>query len=620
ARSVGSRETAAADSTGDYEDFLERYVNYRIKVLEAKRGGLESDSAIVAELAGYRSQYAKPYLINQKVLDPIINDYYARSLEMVEASHILLRTAGNQSPADTLALYSKLSTIRDSALAGVDFGQLAVRHSEDPSAAQVGSPLGYEGYLGFFTSGAMVPSFEDQAYATPVGDISPVFRTRFGYHILRVSDRKPTPDDRSISHIMITPKGQTAADAAMTEVLVDSLYQKTLRGEDFATLAEAFSDDKQSGTNGGSLGVIGYGSRLLPIMKDAAFKIQEEGGIAAPVMSRFGYHIIRLDKIHEPKTLADSYEELKTKASRSAEATLGQRALADSVLAAAGAEVDSVRFFSAFDGLMPDSIATLVLANAVPQADSILATLHGKSYTVADAANSVSWSRLRAVRDQSPRDVQRIALRDYMRDLAIDHEVDELEQRDDNFRTTMNEFRNGILLFRLMEDSVWTAAAQDTVALKSEYDRDPSRFTYPDRTRLVTYYSTSKEVIDAVHESLANQTIGSMPDSMMSAVRVDTTFLAGPSNSIYDRGLEQPVGSHTDALAYNSGSIVIVNDGVEAARGKTFDESRAELINIIQEELEARLVARLRSDYRVATYPDNLIGVFSDTLLGDESQ
>ena len=176
----------------------------------------------------------------------------------------------------------------------------------------------------------------------------------------------------------------------------------------------------------------------------------------------------------------------------------------------------------------------------------------------------------------------------------------------------MNEFRNGILLFRLMEDSIWTAAATDTVALQREFDKDPTRFTYPDRSRLVTYFSNNKAPLEIIAERLGDKQLEQVPDSVLAQVRIDTTFLSGPSNSIYDRGLEQPVGAHTGILAYNSGSIIIVNDGIEAARNKTFDESRAELINIVQEEREANLISRLRSKYRVKTYPGNLNGVFRD--------
>lgn len=608
-RSVGSAEAAASDSMAEYEDFLERYVNYRIKVEEAKEAGLEQDSAIVAELDSYRTQYAKPYLINQKVLDPIIAELYERSLEMVEASHILLRTTPGQSPADTLALYNKLSAIRDSALAGTDFGDLAQRHSEDPSASQ-DAGLGFRGYLGYFSSGSMVAPFEEWAYKTPVGEVSPVFRTRYGYHILKVTGRKVTPSDVVISHIMITPKSPSASDSAIANVLADSIYQKASRGEDFATLARNFSDDKQSGEKGGQLGRIPYSSRLVPEMKEVAFAIPEVGGIGGPVKTRFGYHIIKLDDVIPQKSFDEAYEELKTKASRSPEAALGETMFADSVIKAMGATLDSLAFFATFENASPDSIISLKDRNELPATQTPVLVFGTKTLSAAELAAEIDWNRYRSVVGKKPRETQSVALRDFLRSEAINHEVDALESKDDHFRATMNEFRNGVLLFRLMEDSVWTAASKDTLALEREYNKDPSRFTYPNRTRLITYFSVNKPPLEAIVADLNNGQAPSVPDSILQSVRIDTTFLAGPSNSIYDRGLELATGRNTGLLAYNSGSIVIKNDGVEMARTKTFDESRAELINIVQTQLEERLVERLRAKFKVMTFPNRLDGVF----------
>lgn len=610
ARSSGSWDVAAADSMAAYEDFLERYVNYRIKVLEAKNAGLEADSSITAELNSYRTQYAKPYLISQKVIDPIVRDLYARSLEMVEASHILLRSSQNADPADTLEVYNKITAIRDSALAGVDFGDLAARHSEDPSAKNPASPLGYRGFLGFFTSGTMVPQFEDWAYKTPIGEISPVFRTRYGYHIIKVTDRKPTPNDIVISHIMITPAGKTPADSARALILADSLYNRIEQGDDFASLATVYSADKQSGAQGGRLGTIGYGSRLIPVLKEAAFGLTEVGSVTHPVLSPFGYHLIRLDDVVERPSFDEAYEDLKASATRSPRASAGEAAFADSVLAADGASIDSLAFFDILKGVSPDSVLNLIAADAVPNSEFVLATIGADTYRLGDVVRDIQWNRYRAMRNNSPQEVKALALRDYFRERAIDKEVAALEKRDKDFADTMQEFRNGILLFRLMEDSVWSAAAADSIALQKEYDRDPSRFTYPDRTRLVTYFSSTKAPLADVMKHLDDSS-AEVADSVWAAVRIDTTYLAGPSNSIYDRGLGLDRGNHTGILAYNSGSIIIVNDGTDPARTKTFDESRAELINIVQTKLEDQLIDRLREKYSVRTFPANLKDAFA---------
>ena len=255
---TGDRAAAAADSSEAYRDFLDRYVNFRLKVQQAQDLGLTRDSATVAELEQYRDQLARPYFTDQAVLDDIVRDIYSKQQEEVRAAHLLLRIGPDAPPADTLAVYTKLMALRDSIVNGqLDFETAALRHSEDPSAQQ------NSGNLGYFTGGRMVAPFEKAAYSTPVGTISDPIRTRFGYHILHVDDRRPRTSEIRASHILIRIDGSTAADSAAALQTIEELKSRVESGEDFATLARQYSDDTGSGQQGGDLGFFGLG-RMVP--------------------------------------------------------------------------------------------------------------------------------------------------------------------------------------------------------------------------------------------------------------------------------------------------------------------------------------------------------------------
>jgi peptidyl-prolyl cis-trans isomerase SurA len=617
-RTAGLAEDQAGDTVAAYTDFLERYLNYRLKVLEAESIGISSDPATVAEIDGYRRQYARPYLLDRAVLDPLVKLLYARQQESVDVSHILLQVPPDAAPEDTLASFEKLLAIADSIRSGSDFGEMAARHSQDPSASAPRPGPGYRGRLGFISGGVTVRPFEDAAYATGVGELSPIVRTRFGYHLLKVHDRRMTPADIRISHIMITPQGPTAEDSLVAHARVDSVVSMLKRGGDYAALAAAFSDDKQSGANGGDLGFIPFNSRFVQEMKDVAFGMTEIGQVSDPVETQYGFHVIKLTERKPRPSLEDSYDDLKQQASRLPDATAREQAFADSMLSVRGASVDSLLVDSELARMPPDSLANMTDFPAEWRTKSV-ATIADSSYTLANLVSRAPWSRYSSGGGDDA-GIRRTAIRDYMRDRAIDYEMSALEKTDADFARTVKEFRNGILLFTLMEDSVWTAAAEDTVALEALYNENPDAHTFPDRHIVVGVYSRS---IDLVNSAVAMIKDGLPPadavDSLRTqgVVQVDTTYIAEASNSVYDRALTQTRGVFAEPIAHNNGFVALLNAGVDAARTKTFSESRAELVNTLQERLEQQLVDRLRRKYSAYSYPDRLRSLLQDATIAE---
>ena len=610
-RSAGLSEEPVQDTLGAYEDFLDRYVNYRLKVLEAQAAGYDKDPETLAEIDGYRTQYARPYLLDRTVLDPIVRSLYARQREAVDVSHILIQVPNNASPADTLAAYEKLSAIADSIRGGADFGELAARHSEDPSASGVVNTPGYHGRLGYIIGGSTVKPFEDAAYDTKTGELSDIVRTRFGYHLVKVHGRRDTPGDVRISHIMITPQGQSPADSAAAVARLDTVVTSLDNGADFAALAAIYSSDQQSASRGGDLGFITFGSRFVQEMKDVAFGMEEIGAVSDPVETRYGFHLIKLTDRKEPISLEESYDELKTRASRMPEALFREWDFADSMLVVRGAVVDTSvadQYLAPFDA---DS-----LLNMEPIPDEwrsfTVATLGDSTYSLADYVAKSPWQRYTDVMDIDEAEVRRRTLTDYMRSRLINYEMSALEDSDADFARTIQEFRNGILLFSLMEDSVWTAAAEDSAGLAMVYNENPSQYVFPDREIVVGVYSRS---IDLVNASVSLISGGLTPDAAIDslgargAIEVDTTYIAGTSNSIYDRALSQEVGSFSTPISYNNGYIALYHAGTDRSRVKSVDEARAELVNSLQERYEDRLVARLRSKYNAETYPARLPGL-----------
>ena len=612
-RTSGDRTQASGDSMGTYVDFLERYVDYRLKVKKALELGLDQDPRIVEEVDNYRRQLARPYLLEREVTEPLLRDLYAKQQLVVDASHILIRLDDNASPADTLDAYHRLSALRDSALAGADFGDLAIRYSEDPSAK--GNGLGERGHLGYFSGGRMVKAFEDWAFRTPVGEVSPVFRSPYGYHLVLVHDRKARPDDIRIAHIMIRPGGRTHADTLAALARVDSIRGLLAKGESFADLARALSDDPSSGKSGGDLGFISYDSRLIQNMKDTAFALENINDISEPILTPYGYHLIQLTGRREHRSYEESIEDLKKDIGRLPRVKQAEDAFARRLLKKNGLSVDTALVMSVFASYTPDSLQQALSSLTLP--DTVAATTFARlgtlTYTLDDLLGFAKSRRL--VRKPTIDAVVLDLMDRFFKDVAVDAEVEHLEARDAQFRQTMEEFKNGLLLFRLMEDSVWTAAAQDSMGLRAYFDAHADAYWFPDRTRLIGLYANSDSVLNAFAAGLDagrpfEELVAEVHAGGHHSFRYDTTLVAGTTNSVFDKGLDLAPGGHTAAMPYTRGFILLIHAGTEPARPKRFEEARAEVLNEYQKILEAHMLDRLRRRYSVVTYPDRLVNAF----------
>ena len=613
-------EATAAGEVGDsaeaLQDFLRRYVDFRLKVLEARKAGYHEDSSLVAEIETYREQLARPYLLGQEVIDPLVRQLYDRRSVAVDVSHILLRVQPNASASDTLQAWQSLAAIRDSIMAGADFGEMALRHSQDPSAQRDPSGAGYRGRLGYFGGGKMVRPFEDRAFALEEGEVSDIFRTQFGYHILTVHDRIDMPAPRELAHIMIRPKGPTPADTAAAEQRVDEVAAALAEGRSFEDLAREYSDDPNSARSGGRLGVLAFDQGLPVAMRDTAFALAEPGDISGPVESPFGTHFVKFLSEQPTGSLDDQYEDLRNTVNRMPRLAESQEAFGRSILDSLSFSVDSSLVRTWEGSMAPDSLFRSLATGELPAeyTDRRIATVGDSVITAGVFADWVTPQNL--PRAATPADRVFGALDAYLVEYAISHEVDRLEDRDAEFRGTMKEFRDGLVLFRLMEDSVWTAAGQDSLALLAHYRRNRDNYRFGDRTRVVSFTSPSDSVLAAflsdARSSSASAAFERFAADSTVSVRSDTTYVEGQTGSVYDRVLQLAENELTEPITYNRGFIVLMHAGMDPARIKTFEEARAEIVNERQTILEQELLERLRREYDAVLFPEHLNNAFGE--------
>ncbi|HLT47623.1 MAG TPA: peptidylprolyl isomerase [Rubricoccaceae bacterium] len=606
ANSVGGADEAADDSMAALEDFLDRYVNFRLKVRQARDLGLDQDSSLQAEMAEYRDQLARPYFTDQAVLEDIIRDLYEKQQEEIRASHILVMVDAAAPPADTLAAYERTRAFLDSLEAGVPFDDLAFRHSEDPSARR------NRGDLGYFTGGRMVEAFEEAAYNTPVGEVAGPLRTRFGYHLIWVQDRRDRTPDIRASHILIRVQGNTPADSAAARETIEGLRERILAGEDFATLARQYSDDVASGRRGGDLGFFGLG-RMVPPFNDAAFALQNPGDISDVVETQFGYHLIRLEERASLPTYEEAYPELKRLAEQLPRTTLRRQEIGREERAAAGFTFDSTLVAQALGQFDADSLDLQLRRDGFGDyAGRTFATIGDTAYTFTDFYLWYGRQQPQAATDPRAGVMEQMDL--YLAEQGFEYALAQLEERDPAFRALLEQYVDGVLLFKISEDSVWTPAAEDEAGLRAYYEAHRGDYRWPQRHRVLAFTSPSDSLLNAVAADLdagrpAAEVFAAHEDARLT-LRLDTLYLADTTGTPLDVVFDLQPGQHSEVLPERSRLAVYVLDGIEAPREKTFEEARAEVVTNYQDVLEGAWVARLRERYDARVYPERLADAF----------
>ncbi|SFQ20112.1 peptidylprolyl isomerase [Hymenobacter arizonensis] len=468
-------------------EYLDLYTNFRLKVLEAEQRGLDTTQAFKRELDGYRQQLAQPYLTEKSVTDQLVREAYDRMSQEVNASHILIRVAPDAAPQDTLAAYQKIEALRQQIVGGADFAQVASTQSEDPSARE------NAGKLGYFTAMQMVYPFESAAYKTPVGQVSAPIRTRFGYHIIKVNDKRTAQGEIKVAHLMVRMNANAAkSDSLTAKKKIDELHNRLKKGENWDKLVAQFSEDAGSAANGGELPPFGTG-RMIPSFEEVAFKLQKPGEISAPVQTPYGWHVIKLLERQPLAQFADMEATLKSKVSKDSRSELNKAAFLKRVRQEnqfmevpaaktyAFSKADTALVAGRF-AYTPAATATGKTAKGAANDNVALFTIKGKPYLVKDFL-SFAQQNQRPRTGAQPSFAMQQLYDQYVEQSLTDFEKNNLESKYEDYRMLVKEYRDGILLFQLMDEKVWSKAIEDTVGLKTYFAANQDKYQWEQRVQ-----------------------------------------------------------------------------------------------------------------------------------------
>jgi len=587
------------------EEYMELYVNFRLKVKEAEELGLDTARSFKDELAGYRKQLAQPYLVDEDMNKSLLQEAYNRKKEDIRASHILIKVDKNASPADTLAAYKKIMAIRKRALKGEDFGQLAVENSDDLSArdrvVENRTIKGNKGDLGYFTIFDMVYPFETGAYNTPVGEISMPVRSEFGYHLIKVTDRKPALGRVQVAHILLrVPANATAADSAAVLAKTMDAYNRIKNGEDFARLAEQFSDDKSTATKGGVLPWFGANKMIPEFIKEIS-ALKNINDVTEPFSSSFGWHIVKLLDRKEIGSYDDNLNDLKQSLTRNDRARKSEDALINRIKKEYKYSAN-LKARNAFYKVVTDTI--FAGGWSVQQAAGLnktLISLGKNTDTQQDFANYLA-------KNQRKRPVEAIVpyvnamFNAYSNELCLNYEDSQLETKYPEFKALVKEYRDGILLFELTDQKIWSKAVKDSTGLEAFYEQNKNKYMWDTRLDATVYtFNTSDDALLASARKAMKS--GITDNELLELINNDsTTFLSidrrkfvKGDNPLVDQ-VEWKAGATSEFPGDKKVTIIKVNEVVKPEI-KKLNEARGIITADYQNFLEQKWIKELRAKY-----------------------
>lgn len=479
-------------------EYTDLFVNFKRKVLDAEAMQLDTSADFQKELAGYRSQLARPYLTDKQAEEDLIVEAYDRMQYEVRASHILVKVDEGATPSDTLEAYNRVLSLRKKVLAGSNFADVAKTHSADPSAKSNGGDLGY------FSAFRMVYPFETAAYTTSVGKVSMPFRTKFGYHIVYVTDKRANRGEVKVAHIMIeelsiggNPPTQEETETAKARK--DELLELFERGETFEQLVR-FSDDKSTAKKGGELPWFGTG-QMVSSFENAAFSLENIGDISEPVKTMYGWHVIKLLDRKGVPIFEEAKSDIERKIKRDSRSSRGQERLVAKIKKENDfKEFSNLSFFYAAD---LESIWTT--EEGLKTEGKELFSLGGKTYTQEDFVNYISANRTPVDKTKQDQVVHQM-YNAWVTQTCIAIEDSQLEQKYPEFKSLMKEYRDGIMLFDLMDSKVWSKAAEDTVGLAQYYQLVKENYNWGERADASVFTCMNIEVANRVRHLLLNRT------------------------------------------------------------------------------------------------------------------
>jgi peptidyl-prolyl cis-trans isomerase SurA len=595
------------------KDSLDRYMQlfevFKLKVAEAEALGYDTLPRLQKELEGYKKQLALPYLIDSVQNQAMVQEAYNRTATEVRCSHILIKLDPNASPKDTLDAYNRLLGLKARIEKGEDFAAVAKSKlgSEDPSVVNNGGDLGY------FTAFQMVYPFEEKAYTTPVGSVSEPFRTRFGYHILKVTDKRAARGTIKVAHLMISTGREASTETRQNaEKKINEIYDSLSTGASWEKMVNAYSEDANSVKKSGELPAFGSGTsqRMVLEFEDAAFGLKRVGEFSKPVKTQYGYHIIKLIEWTPVKSYDLLRRELQAKVNKDERSKITQDSFVQKLKQQYSYAYKADKGLTWFEQQIDSTFFMGKWKASTLKSNKTLFVLGGQKFKQQEFAKYVE-KNFRTVRKDAPAVVVKQLYSQWEKNQILAYEEALLPAKYPAYKALVQEYHDGIILYEIMQDQVWNKAVKDTAGLRAYFMENRSKYVWSQRLDATIYECkdehvavqvygmlvsadtvTSKEVLDVINK-----------DSELNLKVRMNKFEVAQTPYLKDRNFTQGLNP---VYSMDGKWYVVKVSAVLAPGPKEYNEAKGLATSDYQAYLEKKWLEALRLKHKIVINEDVL--------------
>lgn len=593
------------------KEYMELFENFKLKVHEAIELGLDTLPAFKRELKGYVSSLAQPYLIDKDIEEQIIKEAYERMLYDIEVSHIIIEIPSDYTIEDTLVAYNKIYEVYDKLEKGGDFGELAREYSDDEVSAVEDGSLGYRTVFG------LVYEFENIMYDTPVGKYSKPFRTRYGYHILKVTDKRPARGKYKVAHIMkVLPPEVSYGTRVNVRNQMQEIHNRLMNGEDFVKMAEVESDDRKTAKNGGDLGWMTVGGKMIKVFEETVFNLENIDEISPLLETHYGFHIIKLLEKEPIKPFEEVKNNIKNQVSSTGRDERAKNTVLDKLKKEYGLKLyennlnlfyEHINDSTFFSGEWESNNNIDLTEPVFVFKDNSFTQKDFKEYLFPRYIMQQNVLKTRSFIDDN--------FNKFVNMNLISYEESVLKNKYPDFKYLINEYHDGILLFDLTDKKVWSKAVKDTVGLQKFYDDNKNNYMWDYRYDVRIYECKDLKSLNAFSKALKK---GDAEDKIMSKLnKKDSSNVEILYKSINEKGVDPEVdkyikeyGIPEDAsyenIVINENDKTLTYIRVKQPQPKTISEARGIITADYQNYLEKEWIKELRSKYKIVVHEDVL--------------
>lgn len=580
--SSGTSETPTLE---DLKSFLPIYLDYKAKLISAKEQGYFTDSALVAEHKSYVTQAAYAYWLENEIKPAAFGEFKKRAEQELKTYHILIAVEPNASDQQANEAIAKLNQAKEEIKNGVPLDEVNQKYSTVRGGRSMG------GDIPWISVGRTVQEFEEVVYNLEVGEISDPFRTQFGYHIVLLQDKRELTPARLINHIFVRGTGDSTAYDK-----IHNAYDALENGRPWNQVLNEFTEDGASKRANGRIGWVSYRQNFAMEFVEAVINQDPSEPYSEPVKTNYGYHIFKIDSVET----YNSEEERDQALMQQLQNTPYYEESNQFVVEFLQKEFGAVKIAES-EGLYKkwvtefDTSKISSLSNPSGMDEETVFKFNNDDYTIEEYHDFI----LNKYGSRMARAYRSTWLDEYAQKVVDDNIIPLTLERFPDFEQQSESYLNGLVVYNINEQNVWSAATVDSSRLHSMYENNLDKYQYPERPFYYLFTARHDSILMKAKTFINN---GGSPDSVKNnvdklGVSVDSTtvFAQEPFDKL--AGMEE--GSFSETFEYNNIRGMFWLQDRLSARSMTFEEAFNRLLAEFQPQREKEWLQKLRDKYNV---------------------